>query len=233
MSYTHLILHPMRKIIPTHHPLSTSISSGVFLYTNATQSGIMQDSLLLAKHSAEQLQQGEHVLYINTLAQHKLVEQCAEKINQRSKGKITVFSATSSEMMQKLDFLRHTISAKKVKLVILNSFEFAALHSRQKVRLIEWIRSVRDGLDCRVVVYSMQELYEPVGAIKQLRWLAERSEECGDWRSPKDITRNIKQHSSNTIAGMFDKWLDTNEAYPDKAPAPEQMSETRICELWS
>jgi hypothetical protein len=122
-----------------NHPLAIPGLASINLFTKGRQASVIRDSFLLMKQAAPLLAKGENVLYINTLTSADVVEKVADKISARYDREVCTYTASSRNVMQRLEFLQHTISSKKIKLVILNSFEFAAIYSRQKNCLATWL----------------------------------------------------------------------------------------------
>jgi hypothetical protein len=69
-----------------------------------------------------------------------------------------------------------------VKLLVVNSFEFAACGSRQKHALAHWLREMRDAHNLRVVVYSIEREEPRVGALYGLSYTASSMSVVGSWR---------------------------------------------------
>jgi hypothetical protein len=195
------------------HPLAAPAQSTIALFTKGRQPSIIRDSFLLMKQAAPLLPKGENVLYINTLTNAAIVQEVADKISDRYDREVCTFTATSRFIMERLEFLAHTITAKNIKLVILNSFEFAAVYSRQRVKLATWLREMRDMHGVSVVVYSMHAA-QTMGALGTLSWLADRTQEVGDWQYEFDDTL-IVEESALSAGQEFSAMLDTEEASED------------------
>lgn len=192
----------------TNHPLSTQTRPQIHLYTKGKQATILRDSYLLMKEAAPKLEKDASLLYINTLTSASSVEQLADKLSERYDRKLCTFSASSRVIMQKLDFLEHTITAKNVKLVIINSFEFAAIFSRQKTLLASWLREMRDAYGLRIAVYSMYP-EQTHGGLGSLAWLSDRSEQVGDWKYDEEISDTLrKSDNAEAATEEFMKKLD-------------------------
>lgn len=190
------------------HPLAAPGQATIALFTKGRQASIIRDSFLLMKQAVSQLGKGESVLYINTLTSAAAVNEVVDKIARRYRREVTSFSSSSRRVMERLDFLGETIGAKNVKLVIINSFEFAAMHSRQRVKLANWMREMRDLHGVRVAVYSMYA-EQKAGALGTLAWLADRTQEVGEWQYENEKTLSV-QEGSLAAAQEFSAMLDSS-----------------------
>src|SRR5689334_17569420 len=99
----------------TTHPLAAPSHSQINLYTKGRQAEIIRDSFLLIKQAAPQLAKGQNILYINTLTSADVVEEFADKISARYDREVCTYTASSRNVMQRLEFLEHTISSKGIK----------------------------------------------------------------------------------------------------------------------
>jgi hypothetical protein len=188
------------------HPLATPGQARIALFTKGRQASVIRDSFLLMKQAAPLLPKGDNVLYVNTLTSADIVAEVADKLSARYNREICTFTATSRVIMERLEFLEHTIIAKRIKLVILNSFEFAAIYSRQRSKLATWLREMRDTYGVRMVVYSMYE-EQKSGALGTLSWLADRTQEVGEWQYESDESLSV-QEGSLSAAQEFSAMLD-------------------------
>jgi hypothetical protein len=188
------------------HPLADPLQSRLALFTGGRQASIIRDSFLLMKQAAPLLPKGDNILYINTLTTAAVVEEVADKLSVRYKTEISTISISSRMMMERLEFIEHTIISKRIKLVILNCFEFAAIYSRQRSKLATWLREMRDAHDVRVVVYSHHEPQKS-GGLGTLAWLADRTQEVGAWQYESDDSLST-QEDSLAAAKEFSEMLD-------------------------
>lgn len=187
------------------HPLAAQSRPRVDLFTKGRQASIIKDSLLLVQQAAKELHDRGNILYINTLTQHAPLEEAAEKISARGKCKVVTFSASGQYFMDRLAMLQHTVHVKNVKLVVLNSFEFAAFESRQRSRIVQWLRELRDGEGVRIVVYSQHDEQR----LSALMWLADSVEETAQWRRDTAMKDLIVQQNSIDATLEFVEALDT------------------------
>jgi hypothetical protein len=190
------------------HPLAAQSHARIDLFTRGRQATIIRDSFILLRHAVQQLPRGENVLYINTLTGADAVIEVAEKLSARYNRDIHTFSGPSHMVMERLQFLGQTIAVKKIKLVILNAFEFAAIYSRQRNRLATWLREMRDEHGIRIVVYSTQPAQQ-TGPHGVLSSLAERVQEVGAWQYDMDETLRV-QESPLAAAKEFSEMLDND-----------------------
>ncbi len=189
-----------------NHPLAVLSHARIDLFTRGRQANTIRDSFILLKQSVRQLPVGDGVLYINTLTTADVVIDVAEKLSKRYNREISTFSGPSKLIMERLEMIGQMISVKRIKLVILNSFEFAAIYSRQRNRLAVWLREMRDEHGIRIVVYS-SHASQSIGAHGVLSGLAERVQDVGAWQYESDDSLTT-QESPLLAAQEFSKMLE-------------------------
>ncbi|HET6513200.1 MAG TPA: hypothetical protein VFH43_13490 [Candidatus Kapabacteria bacterium] len=165
----------------TQHPISTARTARIDVFFGGNQYDVAEDMMLLMEQTVELLQPEEHIMVLNTMCVHDDLASAADKLGKGKPGKITVYSASGTLLREKLDFLAKTITAKKVRMIILNSWEFAALGSRQKHALAMWLREVRDASKLRVVVYTREKEIPKFGALAMLCHAASSCDDTGAW----------------------------------------------------
>jgi hypothetical protein len=167
------------------HPLSLRTHARIDICEGGSQAAVMKDSLTLLKHSADALSAQEHVLYINTIASPDAVATIADKISQRQAGKVLTFSAANSKLSERLQFLKLMCVVKNVRSIILTTFDFAAITSKQRTSLVHWLRDMRDGHGVQVTVYAVWPARSE-GALAQLAWFADSLAKTGEWMHERD-----------------------------------------------
>ena len=166
----------------TMHPLAQISHSRIDIQYGRTQATATEDVMMLMHQSVVAMQRGEHILLINSLCGHDALARSCDKIAKGRPGKVIVYSASGTKLRERLEFLSSLISAKDVKLLVVNSFEFAACGSRQKHALAHWLREMRDAHNLRVVVYSIEREEPRVGALYGLSYTASSMSVVGSWR---------------------------------------------------
>jgi hypothetical protein len=204
-------LHPKASSTAKQHPLASITHRRIDLVRGGMQKEIIVDSLTLAKHSLEELGAGEHVLYINTLASHDAIEQAAQKLSARRAAKMIAYSTAGVPLSQKLDFLLALAQEKKVKVVILNSIDFAARSSNQKKALVYFMRELRDMLGCRVIAYTYQSDTPMQGAFGDLKWLCDTVTDIGEWRTGRINHLEVQIVNASIAAEQFVDALQAEE----------------------
>jgi hypothetical protein len=167
-------LYPPKLILPMN------IQRGIEYYYNGPEAETLKASFKELKRAAAMLRAGEHVMYINALTAPREVEEVADSVSKRHRGKVLTYSVTSTTFAARLQFISLAASAKNVRVIVLNSIDFAARTTNQKKALVHWLREMRDVLGCRVVVYGM---FAPTdtGAIAQLKYVTSREVRFDQW----------------------------------------------------
>ena len=195
----------------TQHPLAQPTHARIDMCYEGEQEEIMHNSLTLTKQSAEQLATGEHVLYINTLASPKAIAQVAEKISERTAAKVLSFSASCTPLIQKLEFLRNLVETKKVRVIVVNSIDWAARSSNQKKAFVHFLRQMRDDHDCQVIVYTFLTLPRD-GSYAHLRWLCDTTTPIGQWRWERPGSYKKTYINSNVAVQHFMEEMEGTRA---------------------
>lgn len=136
---------------------------------------------------------GEPVLYINTLSSAAAVEsECADLI--RSTHKEPLFYIGHfyrAEVATKLEFLSKTILARKIKTVIINSYEFAVSTSRHRSDLVVWMRAMRDEHGVQVIL-SMMTAPGQAGLQQVIRFMSDSISRIGEYQVPGQNQRKLE-----------------------------------------
>lgn len=198
-----------------NHPLAQPTHARIDVCFGGDQESVVKDSLTIMRQAVMYLSHGEHVLYINTLAAHKQIDEVAKAVSIRQAAKVLAFTQYGTELTQRLTMLRTLVEEKNVRVVVMNSLDFATQNSRQRIAIVHWLREMRDELDVRVIVYS---LHEPAkfGAMGQLGWIADTVEEVGRWRlesTPEPITE--RPNANTAIKAMLDEILNSETSEED------------------
>jgi hypothetical protein len=171
-----------KRIENSVHPMSVARGPRIDIFFGGNQSRMAEDMMLMMHQSLPHLQKDEHILLLNALCVHDDLAAASDKLSKGHKAKILVYSASGRMLREKLEFLSHLVVAKQVRMIVLNSWEFAACGSRQKHALAHWLREMRDGNKVRVVVYSLEKECPRHGALPQLAYTANSTDEMGEWR---------------------------------------------------
>src|SRR5688500_15126951 len=113
----------------TMHPLAQISHSRIDILYRRTHATATEHVMLLMHQSVVAMQRGEHILLINSLCGHDALARSCDKITKGRSGEVIVYSASGTKLRERLEFLSSLISAKDVKLLVVNSFEFAACGS--------------------------------------------------------------------------------------------------------
>jgi hypothetical protein len=110
------------------------------------------------------------------------------------------------------------IQAKNVRVVVLNSFDFATQNSRQRLAIVHWVRTLRDDLGVRVIIYSLHRPGD-FGAMGQLKLIADSIEETADWR--KAPPQSFEQGVLNTTSTLKEILSEVEAIdHVNEAPSP-------------
>jgi hypothetical protein len=196
------------------HPLAIPTHPRIDVCFGGHQERIIKDTFTLVRQALRYLSAGEHVLYMNTLASKKHVEEVADAISARHAAKIAVFAESGNDLMERLKMLTLMIQAKNVRVVVLNSFDFATQNSRQRLAIVHWVRTLRDDLGVRVIIYSLHRPGD-FGAMGQLKLIADSIEETADWRKapPQSFEQGVLNTTATLKAILSEVEVTTPEGY--------------------
>lgn len=168
------------------HPISLEKNPRIDIFFGKRQHETSEDMMVLMHQTLPTMERGETILVINALCVHDDLARSVDRIAKGKPGKVHVFSASGVKLREKLEFLSLLISQKRVRMLVLNSFEFAACGSRQKHALSHWLREMRDAHKLRVIVYSCAPELPKFGALADLGFVANSTDEVGEWRWHND-----------------------------------------------
>jgi hypothetical protein len=162
------------------HPLVIPSYARIDVCYGGNREMTLRDSLMIARQSVGYLSAGEHVLYINSLAQNDAIDDFAETISERHAAKVLAYHGSSRDFRQKLEMLSKMIEEKQVRVVVMNAIDLLAIGSKQKLAIVHWIQGLRDAKGVRVVVYSLMPI-GTLGAMGTLRLIADTVFETCEW----------------------------------------------------
>jgi hypothetical protein len=203
------------------HPFSTSTDRGIAYYYGGNRLSSIADSLVITKQCAATLTSGEHLLYLNTLTSHEEIERAADAISIRNRGKVLTQSLGSWNFCARLAFLSALIAVKKVKVIVLNSYDFSCRTPQQYRTLVHWLREMCDMHQCRIVVYGIHELADQ-GSMRQLQWVLDHVGMVGEWRVQKSHAQSSLNfaHASTKVSSIVEEFVESLEA---EQPIDEAM----------
>lgn len=180
------------------------------------QTDAMDDIMTLMHQSVVAMQRGEKIMVINSLCGHDELARACDRIGKGQPGKIMVYSAYGAKLREKFDFLSATIVARNIRMIVVNSFEFAAIGSRQKQAFAAWLRAMRDAHKLRIVVYSYERESPRQGALSGLSYVSNYVDKVGEW-----------QREEVPAAAMLNA-TDVAESYADAVEQlHQQMQQSR------
>jgi hypothetical protein len=191
------------------HPITLEKNSRIDIYFGKRERDAAEDVMTLIHQTLPNMKKDETVLVINALCNHDDLVEAVDKIGRKQAAKALVYTASGAKLREKLEFLSTLIAAKNVRMLILNSFEFAACGSRQKHALAHWLREMRDAHRLQVVVYSCAPDAPRNGALFNLGYAASSTVEVGKWRYEEDYQSEYHtttaseaslQYAANVIA---------------------------------
>jgi hypothetical protein len=172
----------MNRIENFQHPISLEKNPRIDIFFGKRQHEAAEDMMVLMHQTLPTMERGETILVINSLCVHDDLARSVDRVAKGKPGKVHVYSASGVKLREKLEFLSLLISQKRVRMLVVNSFEFAACGSRQKHALAHWLREMRDAHKLRVIVYSCARECPKFGALADLSFVANSTDEVGEWR---------------------------------------------------
>ncbi|HET6511738.1 MAG TPA: hypothetical protein VFH43_06070 [Candidatus Kapabacteria bacterium] len=160
----------------TSHPLAQPTHARIDINYGSRQREVIKDSVKFTRDAIVHLDAGDHILCLNTITSHKRMEMLMDSISERHAAKVKTFSESGAELIEHLPMLTKMVEDKRVRIIILNSLDFATQSPRQRTQLVHWLRKMRDDFEVRVIVYTMNEPAK-FGATGQLAWIADTVEE--------------------------------------------------------
>jgi hypothetical protein len=164
------------------HPVLLQDSLRIDMIYGGDESSAMDESIKITRDYLNHIESDQPILYINTLVSRREFEMQAERLINRHPKKRLLSQATylDGTFMDQLRFFEQTIRSKGVRLVLINSFEFAAKDSRTRAELMFWIKKVRDELNASVILFSQRK--PSAGALGALRYMAKTVAEVGAYK---------------------------------------------------
>lgn len=203
------------------HPLTSEGKPRIDIYYGRRQDDAAEDVMTLVHQSMPALRSDQGILIINALCVHDTLIAALERIAKPGNASAYVYSACGPKLREKFGFLSHLIAAKNIRLLVLNSFEFAAYGSRQKHALCNWLREMRDAHKLRVVIYSLERQMPKFGALSNIGYASSSTAEVGKWRYEEDYKEN--HHFANAT--------DASLQYAEDVVASEAaVTESKVTE---
>jgi hypothetical protein len=152
------------------------------------------------------------------------------------RGRNLFVTYCSNELMDKLDVLRLIITRNKVKHMIVTGFEIVALNSRDRARLMSWIRQLRnEGINIILFTvtcpgrcgslgalrYSARTVTEVGAYLKQKEQARAESAEASVPQNKQAIVATEEQQKSEVKAQNSDASSDKSEALDEHTDKPE------------
>lgn len=174
--------------IPTH-PLAVQAGTRLDILYGGSEREVLKESIALSRDlMTESLGKEDHILYINTLVSTQAFEfhERRAKKDVAQNRRFLSLTLLQDALAEDLEFLTKTIEEKNVRVVILNGFEFSAMTSRHRIEIFFWLKSVRDVMGARVVVFT-QSGPRSYGTLGQMRFVSETCQEVGAYiRKPEE-----------------------------------------------
>jgi hypothetical protein len=169
----------MRKHIP--HPVTrlTSPFAELDILYGGNEADAMEESMKIARDLRDVLQDGEKILYVNTLVSLRRMGHVMGKRfdhgARRDRNNFVTYC--SGELIDKLPVIRYMTEQRNYKYLVINGFELAALNSRHRAKFMGWLRVMRnEGVN--VILFTMSQPGH-FGALGALRYSARSVEEVG------------------------------------------------------
>lgn len=163
------------------HPLSQVSTSRIDMLYGGSADEVFEETVTIARQVARRLKDPEErVMYINTIDGPEAIEEQMARLRKRDSDRIFRLTATPETFSDKLEYARICVKNQKVKLIIMNSFEFAAMTPRHRSNVLVFLHWAKTKLRCRIVVVTMRPPTK-VGTIGQLRYIARSAAEIGAW----------------------------------------------------
>jgi hypothetical protein len=151
------------------------------LFHGGTADGVLRKTADATAQAAAALSKGEQVLYVNTLtseerAEHEIRKACRRHGGAETRRKILLLSVPADEIMAHEDFLEMIVESRNVRLVVITSFDFAAMFGRRRTRLVCLLLRLRDFQQVDIAVGLRHEPGSAShGAIGHLVYQAQRT----------------------------------------------------------
>jgi hypothetical protein len=206
----------------TTHPVTSEVKPRIDVYYGKRQDDAAEDVMTLVHQSMPMLRPNQGILIINALCVHDDLIAAIDRIAKPGNAAAYIYSACGSKLREKFAFLSNLIAAKNVRLLVLNSFEFAAYGSRQKHALCNWLREMRDAHKLRVVIYSLERAVPKFGALANIEYASSSTAEVGKWRYEDNYKQNFH----------FPNAADASLQYAEDAVASEvAVTEVAVTEV--
>jgi hypothetical protein len=162
------------------HPLATYSKKSIDVFYGGNERETIDESAKLGYDCVKYLPKEEHVLYVNTLVDQESLEKTMHKFVSR-RPRLLYMTWLEKSFMERLETLEYLIKEKKIGVLVINSFDCAAMTQRHRVELGQWIRRVRNTYQLRVVVF-MQCRPGYYGVNGSLRFAAANLMEVGSYK---------------------------------------------------
>jgi hypothetical protein len=169
----------MRKHVP--HPV-TSLSSPyaeLDLLYGGNEKEAMEESMKIACDLREVLQEGENILYVNTLVSElRMAYAMGKRFDHGARrGRNYFVTYCSGEIIDKLALIRYMCEQKNYKYLIITGFELAALNPRHRNTFMGWLRVMRN-IGINVILFTLSQPGN-FGTLGALRYSARSIAEVG------------------------------------------------------
>lgn len=205
------------------HPLAPHNSKTIDVFYGGNERDAIAESAKLAYDCVKYLPTGQHALYINTLVDHETLERTMNKYVSR-RPRLLFCTWLEKSFMERLTFLEHAIQTKDVAVLVINSFDWAALTQRHRVLLSQWLRRVRNLFKLRIVIF-MQCMPGYYGVNGSLRFIANNLVEVGSYK--KELAGemgSLRIEQEEAIAEEFRLENETLEAVESTEPEDNEAT---------
>ena len=138
---------------------------------------VERESVMVAEAYVTTVFPGRSVLYLNSLVPFDRFSTTIFYARERLRSKVQrdhlhYIDLHSDDLWRKRAFLQRFIEEHRVRVIVVNSFEFLSLHACGRNRALAFLKRLRDEYCVQIVVY-MQKSPALRGAQGLLRWIAE------------------------------------------------------------
>jgi hypothetical protein len=169
----------MRKHIP--HPVTrlTSRFAQLDILHGGKENQAIEESLKIARDLRDVLKDEENILYVNTLVSEARLQHIKGKSFDHGarRGRNFFVTYRQAAFMMKLEPLGYMVRERKIKYLVLNGFELAALNPRHRMEFMGWIRGMRND-DVNVILFTIN-CPTRYGSLGSLGYSARSVEEVG------------------------------------------------------
>ena len=218
----------MRKHIPhpvTRHHSAPFTELDIIYGGNETEA--IEESLVIARDLRDVLQEGENILYVNTLVNAERLEHMMGKRFDHGarRGRNHFVTYEADGFITRLESIRAIVIAKDVRYLVLNGFELAALTSRHRSVFMAWIRAMRNA-GVNIILFTMS-CPGRIGTLGALRFSALTITEVGAYLRSSAEAHHERSLGSAKPKDNFDNTTGSEESESD-VPFADEPEATKL-----